>query len=220
MKQSEANKGKNKKVKRTKASPGTGFAFARILSGRGTVVGEKLKTGVSAASVTKFLIYATLSLFLIIIRSTFFARFRPFGASPDILIVAVAVIGFFEGAYAGAIFGVSVGFIADSLGGVGVVLLPLLYMLVGYLCGVVATDYYRRSWILFLIFDAVSAAVRMFATLLYIMLEWHAFDLFTVFNTVLWPEFLSTLVISPLPALLLMPVYMIFRKKKKKKELD
>lgn len=189
--------------------------LSRIFSGRGTVVGEKLRVGVTPSSVAKYVVYAAVSLFLIILRATFFARFRPFGASPDILIAAVAAIGLFEGAYAGAVFGVSIGFISDALGGIGIVLLPVVYMLVGYICGVIATDYYKRSWLLFLLFDLAAAAARLFTTLLYVMLTWHTFDLSVVFKTVLMPELYSTLVISPVPALLLLPVYLIFRKKKK-----
>ncbi len=172
----------------------------------------------TAAAVCKYVLYALMSLFLILMRTTFFARFRPFGSSPDILIVAVAVIAFFEGKRAGAIYGVAIGFIADALGGVGVILLPLAYMLVGYICGVVATEYYRRSVLLFLIFDLAASIVRMFVSLLYMLLVWHTVDLSVVIPGVLLPEFYATLAISPVPALLLLPIYLLFRKKKK--ELD
>lgn len=178
------------------------------------MVGEKLRSGVTAADVGKYALYAVMSLFLILVETTFFARFRPFGASPDILIVAVAAIALFEGGRAGAIFGVTVGFVADALGGVGVILLPLAYMLVGYFCGVIATDYYRRSWLLFLIFDVSAAVFRMLVSFFYMLLMWHSLDISAVIADVLIPEFISTLVVSPVPALLLLPIYLIFRKKK------
>ncbi len=195
-----------------------GFRFPRISFGRADVIGEKMRSGVTAATVGKYAVYAVLSLFLILVRTTFFARFRPFGAAPDILIVAVAAIGMFEGERAGAIFGAVIGFIADALGGSGIILLPLPYMLVGYFCGVIATEYYRRSVLLFLIFDAASAVVRLFTSLFYMFLVWHSVDLSVVFGGVLLPELCSTLAVSPVPALILLPVYLIFRKKKK--ELD
>lgn len=198
-----------------KSSPG---AFVRILRGNGTVIGEKLRSGVTVSDVVKYVIYGILGILLILLKTTFFSRFRPFGASPDILIVAVAAFALYEGGHAGAIFGAAVGYIADALGGVGAVLLPLPYMLLGYFCGIVATDHYKRSPVLFLIFDACAAVVRAVTTLFYMMLTWHSFDLSVVFPSVIVPEILSTLAVSPFPALLLLPVYLIFRKRKK--ELD
>lgn len=191
---------------------------SRIFGGRGIVVGEKMRSDVTAAVVVKYIVYAVASLFLILLRTTFFSRFRPFGASPDILIVAVAAIALYEGGRAGAVFGVAIGFVAEALGGVGIILLPPVYMLVGYLCGTVATDYYRRSWVLFLVFDVCAAAARAFVSLLYVMMTWHTFDLSAVLTSVILPEFLSTLALSPLPALMLLPIYLIFRKKKKELE--
>ena len=91
-------------------------------------------------------------------------------------------------------------------------------MLVGYICGVVATEYYRRSVLLFLIFDAAAAVVRLLTSLFYMLLVWHSFDLSVVFMRVLLPELCSTLAVSPFPTLCILPIYMIFRKKKK--ELD
>lgn len=195
-----------------KSSPGE---FVRKLRGTGVVIGEKMRLGVTAADVIKYVVYALLGLFLVILKTTFFSRFRPFGASPDILIAAVAAFALYEGGQAGAIFGIAVGYAADALGGVGVVLLPLPYMLVGYFCGVVATDHYKRTPLLFIIFDLCADVVRAVTSLFYVMLTWHSFDLGVVIRSVIVPEFLSTLIVSPIPALLLLPVYLIFRKKKK-----
>lgn len=223
MKKSGTNK-KNQKKRSSRpgffssAASAVGGAFSRIFSGRGTIVGEKLRSEVTAAAVVKYVVYAVMSLFLILLRTTFFARFRPFGASPDILIVAVAAIALYEGGRAGAVFGAAVGFVADALGGAGIILLPPVYMLIGYICGTVASEHYRRSWLLFLIFDVCAVAARAFLSLLYVMMTWHAFDLSLVMRSVILPECLSTFVISPLPALLLLPVYLIFRKKKREIE--
>lgn len=219
MKQSATN---NKKTARRRArgadkksSPG---AFVRILKGGKTVVGEKMRSGVTPSVVVKYSIYGLIGFFLVLMQTTFFARFRPFGASADILIASVAAVALFEGGQAGAIYGAVIGYIADAVGGVGVIILPLPYMLVGYFCGVFATDYYKRSWFLFIIFDLCAAVVRAVTTLFYLMATWHAFDISVVIPSVILPEMMSTLVLSPFPALLLLPIYLIFRKKKKELE--
>ena len=182
-----------------------------------TVVGGKYKVGVTVSEVVKYCVYAVLGLFLILLQLTFFTSVRPFGSTPDILIVAVATVAMFEGEKAGAVFGVLVGFVVEAVGGVGVSLLPLIYMLVGYACGIVASEYYRRSVLLFVIFDLGVSAVRFFTTLIYIVVTWSTVDLNVVIPGVLFPEMLSTLVISPVPGLLLLPVYKIFRGEETKK---
>ncbi len=211
MKQSETSKhGKEKRPPRARRRS--------ILPERSIVIGEKLRGEVTLQGIVKYALYAVVMLFILLMKTTFFTRFRLFGASPDVLIAAVAAIGLFEGAQAGAVFGLVTGFAADALGGVGVVLLPLPYMLVGYICGAVASDYYRRSWLLFLVFDIGALFVRALTTLFYIMLTWHGFDLSVIIGEVIVPEMISTFFISPVPALMLVPVFLIFRKKKK--ELD
>ena len=188
--------------------------------GRATVVGEKMRSGVAVSTIVKYALYTVLSVLLILLETTFFARFRPFGASPDILIVTVMAIGMYDGGRAGAVYGIWIGFVADTLGGAGITVLPLAYMLVGYICGVVAEDYYRRTVLLFLIFDAAVCAARMFITLLYVFLTWPSFDFGAVFGAAILPELAATAVCAPTPAIILLPVYLIFRKKRAETEQD
>lgn len=182
-----------------------------------TIVGGKYQSGVTVSEVVKYCVYAVMGLFLILLEISFFSRVRPFGSTPDILIVAVAMVAMYENERAGAIFGLCVGIVAEALGTTGVTLLPLIYMCVGYVCGIVASEYYKRSILLFLIFDAGVLAVRMFTTLIYIVLTWEIVDVSVVFPKVLIPELFSTFVVSPIPAILLYPIWRIFRGEEVKK---
>lgn len=192
----------------------TSYFFANRAA---TVVGGKYQSGVTVSEVVKYCVYALMGLFLILLQITFFSRVRPFGSTPDILIVATAMTAMYENERAGAIFGLAVGFVAEALGTTGVSLLPLIYMCIGYACGIIASEYYKRSVLLFLIFDAGVLAVRMFTTLIYIVLTWDIVDISIIFPEVLIPELLSTFVISPVPALLLYPIWRIFRGEEVKK---
>ncbi len=176
-----------------------------------TVVGGNYQVGVTALEVVKCIVYALLGLLLILMQISFFSRVKPFGSIPDVLIAAVFSVAMFENERFGAIFGLLTGFIVEAAGGVGISLLPLVYMLVGYICGLVASEYYRRSLLLFLIFDGAALLVRMFTTLIYVVMTWSVVDLSVVIPRVLIPEALSTLVISPFPALLVMLISRIFR---------
>lgn len=181
------------------------------------VVGEKYKSGVTGSEVVKYCVYAVMGLFLVLLQLTFFTRFRPFDSTPDILIIAVAMISMYENERAGAIFGVAIGFVAEALGGTGLSLLPLVYMLIGWFGGIAASEYYKRSVLLFFIFDVGACTVRMFVTLIYVVCIWETADISVIFPNVLVPEMLSTFVTAPVPALLLYPVWRIFRGETEKK---
>lgn len=214
MKQSRNNK--NRKRRRSAVGDAARIARSRISyffkERSATVVGGSYQLGVTVSAVVKHVVYAIAGLLLILLQISFFPKIRPFGAAPDVLIVAVFAVAMFENERVGAVFGLAVGFVVEAAGGIGVSLLPLVYMLVGYICGVVATEYYKRSFVLFLIFDASILLVRMFTTLMYIVFTWSVVDLSVVLPKVLIPEALSTLVISPFPAILIYLISRIFRK--------
>lgn len=214
MKQSRNNK--SRKRRRSAVGDAARIARSRISyffkERSATVVGGSYQLGVTVSEVVKHVIYAIAGLLLILLQISFFPKIRPFGAAPDVLIVAVFAVAMFENERVGAVFGLAVGFVVEAAGGIGVSLLPLVYMLVGYICGVVATEYYKRSFVLFLIFDASILLVRMFTTLMYIVFTWSVVDLSVVLPKVLIPEALSTLVISPFPAILIYLISRIFRK--------
>lgn len=182
-----------------------------------TVVGGKYQVGVTVSEIVKYIVYALLGLTFILLQISFFPRVKVFGATPDVLIAAVFSVAMFENERVGAVFGLAVGFIAEAAGGVGVSLLPLVYMLVGYICGIVASEYYKRSVLLFLIFDAGALLVRMFTTLLYVVFTWNVIDVSVIIPQVLIPEALATFAISPVPALTIALVSRIFRGEEKTK---
>lgn len=180
------------------------------------VVGEKFKVGITSGIITKYVAYTLLSIFMVLLQTTFFSRFRPFSSSPDILILTVATIGFYDNEKSAAILGTFLGFVAGAVGGTGISLLPLIYMLVGYFSGLLASEYYKRGVLLYAIYVAGCCVIRFFTTSIYIAFMWQSVDIIDAMNDVLIPEFLSTATLSPLPALLLLPVYKLSKPKDEK----
>ncbi len=214
MKQSQ----NNKKRKKHRSPIGEALRIGRsrvsyFFKERASItVGGKYQLGVTVSEIVKYVLYAIAGLLLILFQISFFSRIKPFGSTPDILIVAVFSVAMFENERVGAIFGLIVGFVVEAAGGIGVSLLPLVYMLVGYICGIVTTEYYKKSLLLFLIFDASALLVRMFTTFIYIVLTWNVVDIPVIIPKVLLPEALSTFIVSPIPALLICLISRIFRK--------
>lgn len=149
-------------------------------------------------NILKGVICAALLLFFLLLQTTFFVRFAPFGAVPDLLLSLTAAIAVAEGEAWGAVFGLVAAFLSQALGGSpgAPALLPLLYMPAGYFCGL-CSEYYlsdsipvRGVYILACgvgraLITAITAGSVLSATLSQILLR-HVL-----------PEFFSTVLLAP-----------------------
>ena len=139
---------------------------------------------------------------LALLQTTVFARFRPFGAIPDLMLPFVVAFSMREGERWGAAAGLAAAFVIEALGSSGITLLPLLYVPVGYLCPIVTRLYLRDSIPVRMIFTAVSGVGRAVLTLLYLAVHVSSFSLGKLLAVVVLPEYASTF-------LLAMPVHLI-----------
>lgn len=160
-------------------------------------------------SILKGLICGLLLVFFLLLQTTFFVRFAPFGAIPDLLLSLTAAVAISEGEKWGAVFGLAAAYLSQALGGTGMGpnLLPLLYMPAGYFCGICAKYYLSDSipvQIIYIIacgagrgiITAISAATLLNATASEIFLD------------IVLPEFFSTALLAPFIYIL---VYLIFK---------
>lgn len=156
----------------------------------------------------KIAVCAALTILFALLQTTIFARFRPFGSIPDLMLALVIAIGMTEGEKWGAVWGLICAFIIESLGASGVSLLPLLYMPAGFFCPVVTGLYFTDTPPVRLIFTAVTGLGRALITLVYLALTVTEFELPRLLSSVVFPEFASTFVMA-LPVHLL--VYLALR---------
>ena len=101
----------------------------------------------------------------------------------------------------GAVFGVIAAFVIESLGGSTVTLLPLLYMPVGYFCGILTTHYFRDAFSVRGLYTLVTSAARSLFTLSALAMTLSDFNLLTCLLSVVLPEFLATVLFAILPHL-------------------
>ena len=104
------------KVKRFVSS-----AFSNILLERETLI----KAGICAA----------LMILFTLLQTTIFSSLRPFGAVPDMMLSAVIAIAVSEGEKWGAVCGLISSLLISSVGTTGFSVIPLVYMLTGYISG-------------------------------------------------------------------------------------
>lgn len=143
----------------------------------------------SGDTLLKALTCAALLIFFSLLQTTILARLKPFGAVPDLILPLVCSVAMSEREKWGAIFGIIAAFVIESLGGSSFTVLPILYMPVGYVCGILATHYVRDSFTVRALIVGSTSLIR------------ALFTLFTVLSTVGGATVLSALTKATLPEL-------------------
>ncbi len=118
----------------------------------------------TSALLRRIIIYGAMFYILIIIQTSlpFITLFC--GVVPNIVLVAVAAVGFFDSEYAGAISGIAAGFMLDALGGSQLALMPLAGFFAGYFCGRAACRLLPRAPVPFLLCAAGVSAANLLLT--------------------------------------------------------
>ena len=133
-----------------------------------------------------------LLLLISLLQISFFARFRLMGVTPDLMIVTVLCLAFFCGEHTGACVGLAAGFLIDSLGSTGIVLLPLFYLLLGYPAGHFAGRASARGFVGYLPYLAITLGYRALITLLYAAITYESLYFGPLLVHTLLPEALVT----------------------------
>ena len=108
--------------------------------------GWRLSLSLDGESIAKGVIVAVLLIFFSLLETTLFTKFRPFGVTPDLILPLVVAVAIFEREKWGAVFGVIAAFVIESIGGSALTILPILYMPVGYVIGIISVHYFRDSF--------------------------------------------------------------------------
>ena len=106
---------------------------------------QRIKAIIDADILARLIVCVLLLVFFALLQTTVFARFRPFGAIPDLMLPLCIAVGMTEREKWGAVFGIAAAFVIESLGGATVSVLAPLYMLAGYLAGILTVEYFRDS---------------------------------------------------------------------------
>ena len=153
---------------------------------------------VNSEDIIKASVIAGYMIFFALMQTTFFARFTPFGAVPDLMLAFTAAVAQSEGEKWGGVCGLIAAFVIQALGGVSGLphVLPLLYMPVGYAVGILSGYYFSSTvpvklmyivgcGVLRILFTSVVAAVNLGTSASQLFLD------------VLVPEFFSTVLLAP-----------------------
>lgn len=96
--------------------------------------------GLTAA---RIVIYALAAFLIAVLQTSRLGNIGFFGVRPQLMLALVCAAAYFCGSATGAVCGIMGGALTDALGGTGISILALLYMLIGYLIGAHTAD--RRT---------------------------------------------------------------------------
>ncbi len=157
---------------------------------RNRILGYRART---RSKITAYILcFGALIFFLGILQVSFFGRIKLFGAVPDLMLLTVLCISFFSGRYAGAIVGTVGGFFIEAIGSQGISLLPVAFMLMGYLVGHFSHTVGQKRYYFYLFYLVCALFVRAVLTVIYACLTYAFIHLPVILLSAVLPELLST----------------------------
>ena len=171
---------------------------------RDRIKAARLSIQLNSEDIIKGVVIGAFLVLFALLQTTFFVRFAPFGAIPDLMLVFVIAIGVCEGERWGSIVGLCAAFVIQALGADSVTpeILSIIYLPAGCASGLLSKYYLRHTMAVNASYIAVFALIRALATL-----ACAAFSVKATFGEMVLriaiPEYFSTLIISPVPFLLI-----------------
>ena len=173
---------------------------------RNRILGYRAQTRSRMIAYT--LTFGCLLVILASMQVAFFGRIQPFGAVPDLMICTVLCISYHSGKYAGAITGIAAGFLIEAIGSQGISLLPVIYMIGGYVAGHYARGVRQRRFVMYLFYLACALFVRAGTTVVYASLHYQYVHLPKILFYSVLPECITTAIAG---VVLYFPILLVCR---------
>ncbi len=151
---------------------------------------------ISLHSVIKHAIYTLALIAAVIIQCAFLDKVRILGARPQIVLLYVLAISFFETARVGAIYGAVGGYILDIACGGGAFFSAVIYMLICYLASYAVELYLSDGYLPFLASSAVFMISKHILDTFVLISNYSGLNFGKTVLTIFLPETLYTLVLS------------------------
>ncbi len=164
--------------------------------------------------IKRILIYGaifTVISFLLSILQTSNIRF--FGQVPDLLLAFACAVGFVAGGEFGAVLGLISGIFIGLLGGSGITLVPIVYVVCGYFCGALVDVLLSKHFISFLLFGASAGIIKEIFTLIFFIISSEKIDLFLILKDVIIGEYLAYLLCMIPFYFIVLGIYLLFKGK-------
>ncbi|MFI3201352.1 MAG: rod shape-determining protein MreD [Eubacteriales bacterium] len=139
--------------------------------------------------------FAAIVVICFVLQSTLFHWLDFGGVIPNLLIIAVASIGFMRGKYAGILYGFMAGFLIDIFFGTVLGFYALIYMYIGYMNGFFERIFYPKDIKLPIILLITSNFLYSIVFYVLVFLLKGKFDFTYYLLNIIVPEMVYTIVI-------------------------
>lgn len=162
--------------------------------------GWRLGLSLQWESILKAVVCVVVICFIALLQTTLFSRFRLFGSVPDLMLSMVIAVAISEREKWGSVVGIIAALVIESLGEYNLSILPLFYMLVGYIVGILSVNYFRDSAVVRIVYTASASFIRALITIVVLLATVGASVGFVaiVIKTAL-PEFIVSVLFSFVP---------------------
>ncbi len=157
---------------------------------RNRILGYRAQTRSRMIAYT--LTFACLIVIVASMQVALLGRIKPLGAVPDLMICTVLCVAYFSGKYSGAMVGIAAGFLIEAIGSQGISLLPIVYMIGGYVAGHYAKSVMRNRYVTYLFYLACALFVRAGMTVIYACLHYEFVNLPKILLYSVLPEGIGT----------------------------
>lgn len=164
--------------------------------------GWRLGISVDSEDIIKGVVIAALIIFLTLLQTTLFTRFRPFGAIPDLILPFVIATAALEKEKWGSITALIAAYVIDAAGGTTVMLLPLLYVPAAIAVGLLTTHRLRDSFPVAVVYTVITSILRGVITFIIVMLTVHKISPSDALMHRVIPELLANVTLAAFPQIL------------------
>lgn len=133
---------------------------------------------------------------LAMLQTTLFSTLRPFGAVPDLMLSFVIALSVTEGRKWGAGWGIAAAVVIEALSVPDIFLLPLLYMPIGYFCGILCRHFLTGSAAVRAVITLAAIPLKEIFTAVYMAVSPIYATPGEVFLQVILPEAAATLLLA------------------------
>lgn len=162
----------------------------------------RLGISVDGETILKGVIIGVLMVLFTLFQTTLFVRFRPFGATPDLILPFVIAVGTLEKEKWGAVTALIAAFFVDAAGGTEITLLPILYVSAAYAAAILTTHTFRDSVSVAAVYTVSTSALRGVITYVIVMITVVGITPGQAILDKVLPEFAANIVFAAIPQLI------------------
>ena len=163
----------------------------------------------------KCAIYSVALFILAVLQVTFFTKINVLGATPDLLLAAIATLALHEDGRVASICGIISGLFYCALGGFSVPFYIIFSFLSAYALYIVAENGTSKRHISFVLLAILAFGAKAIFNLADVSFSAESFSIIKATTNIMIPEFISSIIFSPIAYLMLFCTTRIFNKTSK-----